>query len=86
MKGIELFVMERFIKDGRRVKLTINNLSTATLTSKQNARNHIRKMIEKGYVEQADDRIHPVYYRLSDLGFKVIKGIRNVQENIVVVK
>lgn len=85
MKGIELFVIERFLKNGRRAKLTIRDLSTATLTTRQNARDRIQGLLKKGYVEVADDRIHPVYYRISDLGLKVLKGVRNVQDKIVVI-
>ena len=85
MKGIELLLMDHFIENGRRQKRTIKDIAGITRTSQQNSRNLLQKSIEKGYLA-TDERVHPAYYRMTDLGLKVWKGLRNVQDKIVVIK
>ena len=82
MKGVELFVLERFIKEG---ELTVKDLAAETLSKKQNARIHINNLLEKKWIKKADNRVHPVYYTLTYLGKKIYNGVRNVQDKPVIV-
>jgi len=80
MKGTQLLLLDHFVKDGRRRKFTIKEVSEeVTLTRSQNASHHVLAMKKLGWLEPADGETNPVYYRMSDLGFKIYKGVRNIR-------
>ena len=90
--GTELFALERFIKNGRRRRLTIKQLAEETLSTKQNAqgilmgsgKKNLPGLVKKGWVDRFEDK-RPLEFGLSDEGLKILKGIRNVKEIVEVV-
>jgi|GEM_PF-3595726 len=85
MKGVHLLIMDGFVKNGRRIDLTIRDIQDRTNTSNQNSNMLLKELMKKDWIKIADDRVNPRYHKMTKLGFKVWKGIRNVQSKPVIV-
>lgn len=85
MKGLQLLLLDKFMDGGKRNKFTVKEIQEHVKTTNQSTRQQFDGLIAEGWIEITGEEKHPSYYRVSDLGLKIYKGIRNVQRKPVVI-